>query len=256
MLVILRIIFGAGLVYGFYQVRENAQSNPEAGDLMNALYLAVCVVMGILNAIVWAPYFGAKISEPLTGTLTTGPSFDPRNRWVRLILWCERRRHRRLALLLCFLEGVRHPCLPAAFVLGLRNARPGTWWEKVFARELFRFDNAQNCLQAYAVLKRHRVDPGKHPRPEVNLVLRSLEKPARPEPGRLDVPHTSQTMPRKRNLLIRLFDAGTPRGTPPQEDPADATGAESNGPSAGNPAVPPHPTTPTEPTETHVPRLP
>jgi hypothetical protein len=230
MLVILRIVFGLGLLYAFYQVRENAQTNPETGDLTNALYLAVCVFMGILNAIVWAPYFGSKISEPLTGTLTTGAGFDPKNRWVRLILWCERRGYRRLALLVCFLEGVRHPLLPAAFVFGLRNAKPGTWWEKIYAREVFRFDNTQNSLQALAVLKRHGIDPGNHPRQEVNLVLRSLEKPVKPDPAKLDVPRVPQSMPLKRNPLIRLFDRETPVEPPIEASGNDGRKTEPKGP--------------------------
>ena len=51
MLVILRIIFGGALWYMIMQVRENAQLHPDTGDLANAGYLAICVALGILNAL-------------------------------------------------------------------------------------------------------------------------------------------------------------------------------------------------------------
>lgn len=252
MLVILRLVFGAGLLYGFSKVRENAQSNPEAGDLMNAFYLAVCVILGILNAVVWAPYFGARISEPLTGTLTSGPAFDPRNRWLRLILKCEHRGHRRLTLMLCFLEGVRHPDLPAAFVIGLRNAAAGSWWERLYAREVFKFDNAQNCLQAFQTLKRHGVDPGYHSNQAVNLVLRSLEKPVKAEPEKIDLPRAPQTMPVRRNVQIQLFETGERPEPPGGGSAAAGLPGKAGGPSVPAPEVPSGNAPPTQPAETRV----
>jgi hypothetical protein len=100
MLVILRIIFGGALWYMIVQVRENAQLHPDTGDLANAGYLAICVALGILNAIVWAPFVGARISEPLTGALTAGAFIDQKNRLLQLIRWFERRGCWRIALCL------------------------------------------------------------------------------------------------------------------------------------------------------------
>src|SRR2546425_1984417 len=45
--------------------------------------------------------------------------------------------------------------------------------------ELFRFDNAQNCLLAYEALRRHRIDPRPHHNPEVNMLLLSLKRELR-----------------------------------------------------------------------------
>ena len=70
MLILLRILFGAGLAYGFRKAWENARVAPDTGDLTNAFYLAFCVIMAIANAVVWAPYFGSRLSDPLTGALT------------------------------------------------------------------------------------------------------------------------------------------------------------------------------------------
>ena len=73
--------------------------------------------------------------------------------------------------------------MPSAFVIGLKNARPGSWLEKVFAREVFRFHNTQHCIQAYLALKRHGIDPRPHPNQEINVALLSLDRPDRPEAG-------------------------------------------------------------------------
>jgi hypothetical protein len=123
--------------------------------------------------------------------------------------------------------------MPTAFIIGLENAREGTWFEKVFAREVYRFDNTQNCLWAYQVLKRHGVNPGVHPRPEVNLTLRSVEKEVAPPQPPIPIPPAPQTMPLERNRQIRLFEGDDPsiakpkaRVTSPAPAPALPTSAE------------------------------
>jgi hypothetical protein len=206
MLIALRILLGAALLY---EMVEGAKTAPgvvrEAGDLTGAFYLAVCVGLAILNAVVWAPFLGAKVSGPLTGVITESTYVERINWVLRLIRWLENRGWRRLVLGLCFLEGVRHPAAPTAFVTGLKHARPESWLEKVFAREVFRFNNTQNCVQAYLALKRHGIDPRPHPSQEVNIVLLSMERPPRPEAGIIAVPAASNTPALKRNPRIRLF---------------------------------------------------
>jgi hypothetical protein len=205
MLVLLRILFGGALIYEIVQGVRSAPGATEAGDLTGAFYLAICVGLGILNAMVWAPYLGAKVSGPLTGMITES-TYVERTNWVlRLIRWFDVRGFRRTTLLLCFLEGVRHPSAPAAYVTGLKNARTNSWLEKVFAREVFRYSNAQNCVQAYLTLRRHGIDPRPHPSQEVNIVLLSLERPPRPEAEIIAVPSAPKAAPLKRNLRIRLF---------------------------------------------------
>lgn len=210
---VLRLIFGAGLLHGFWQVWRNAQAEPDTGDLANAFWLSVCVILALANGAVWAPWIGARIAGPITGTLTNGTYADRKNHLLRLLRWLDDRRHRRWALVVGFLEGIHHPELPAAFVVGLMNARAGSWLEQVFAREVFRFDNIQHCLQAYAVLKRHGIDPRPHRNPEVNLALISAERQVRPEPDRLAVPPAPEPPPLERNPQIRLFE------TNPDPDP-------------------------------------
>jgi len=205
-LVFLRIVLGAGLLYSIGQAYENAREAPQSGDLTNAFWLAVALVLALANAAAWAPFLGARISEPLTGILTEGTCGERKNHLLGLAHWLEARRWRRPTLWVCFLEGVHHPELPAAFVLGLRNSRQGSWLEKVFAREVFRFDNAQHCVEAFHALRRHRIDPRPHPNAAVNQVLISLERQARPEPPIVPLPSAELPAPVQRHPDIQLFE--------------------------------------------------
>jgi hypothetical protein len=209
-LIALRIVFGAALAYGLSQVWQNEQTAPQTGDLANAFYLAACVILAMANAVVWAPYFGDRVSAPLTGMLTQGTYADRRNLLLRLIHWLERRRLTRLTRWFCFLEGVHHPERPAAFVIGLKYAAKGSWLEKVYALALFHFDNSQNCLLAYETLRRHRIDPRPHHNPEVNFLLLSLEREVRPEAEPVVVPPAPPAPALKRDRRIRLFDMDEP----------------------------------------------
>jgi hypothetical protein len=207
MLVLLRILFGAALLY---EMAEGAKVAPstvgQAGDMTGAFYVAVCVGLGILNALVWAPYLGATLSRPLTGVISESTYVERINWVLRLAHWLENRRWRRATLAICFWEAVRHPSAPAAFVMGFRNARPGSWLEKVFAREVFRLSNVQNCVQAYLALKRHGIDPRPHSSQEVNIVLLSLERPPRAEASVMAVPAAARPTAIPRNPRIRLFN--------------------------------------------------
>jgi hypothetical protein len=213
MLIVLRIIFGAAL---FYEMTQGARSAPGAGavgDMTGPFYMVICVVLALLNAVVWAPYLGAKLSAPLTGVLTEGTYIERSNWLLRLIAWLENRQYRRAVVACCFWEGVRHPDLPAAFVLGLRNSRAGSWFEKVYAREVFRFSNSQNCVQAFQALKRHGIDPRPHPSQEVNVALMSVDRAPRPEAQILPIPPAAQPEPPKRNPRIRLFNSADTQST-------------------------------------------
>jgi len=236
-LIALRIVFGAALAYGFSEVWQNEQAAPQTGDLANAFYLAACVILAMANAAVWAPYFGDRVSGPLTGVMTKGTYVDRKNLLLILIHWLERRRLRRLTRWFCFLEGVHHPERPAAFVIGLKQAATGSWLEKVYALELFRFDNAQNCLLAYEALRRHRIDPRPHHNPDVNLLLLSLERELQPAPEPVSVPPAPPAAPLKRDRRIKLFEMDAP--TDAAADPAHGTATGAEEASAHAPAAEP-----------------
>ena len=218
MLVILRIVFGVALVYQIVDGARNAGGTGEAGDLTGAWYLVICVGLAILNALVWAPYLGNKVSGPLTGMITESTYVERINWVIHLIRWLDARGYRRAVVLLCFLEGVRYPSSPAAFAVGFKNARPGSWLEKVYAREVFRFNNTQSAIQAYLALKRHGMDPRPHHNQEVNVMLMALEKPPRADAPILPVPAAPKPAPLKRNPGIRLFKQ--PGDAPPAEETA------------------------------------
>ena len=207
MLALLRIIFGLALVYTVTRARSSGATATESLDMTASGWLSVSVLLGIANAAVWASLIGAKLSDPLTDAITSG-SFSERNNWtLKLVYWFQERRWRRLTLVACFLEGIHRPNMPTAFVIGLNHAREGSWLEKVFAREVFRFDNAQNCLRAYRVLQRHHLEPGIHARSEVNLLVHSLNRSVAPPPEILPVPAAPPTEPIRRNPAIQLFES-------------------------------------------------
>ena len=130
MLVLLRILFGAALVYELMQGAAAAPNANDAGDLTGAFYLAVCVGLGLLNAVVWAPYLGAKVSGPLTGIITESTYVERTNCVLRLIRWLEARGYRRALVCCCFLECVRHPAArwkerrTSGCAVGVRTNRP------------------------------------------------------------------------------------------------------------------------------------
>jgi hypothetical protein len=216
MLGLFRIILSSALLYTFYRARLSSGADVRYDDLTGAAYLIVAVVLGIACACVWAPYLGAKVADPLTGGLVQSHCIERSRRVLKLIRWAEHRGLRRLALLLCFIEGVRYPWLPSAFVLGLKNARPGTWLEKVFAREVFRFNNTQNCLVATQVLQKHGIQPSLHEHPEINIALNAMDREPRPEPSTLPIPPADPPPPPRRNTRIQI---GVPNATASSAEP-------------------------------------
>lgn len=192
-------------------------------DVLNAGSFALAIVVGFFAALTWAPLLGEIVAGPMTGVLTDGSVAPDNTRLIRFIRRCEARGWRRMTRLLCFAEGVRHPRLPAAFVLGMNNATPGSWLEKVFAREVFGFSNVANCLRAHDILRlRHDLDPGAHPLPEVSLALLAHVREGRPEASVLAVPSAPATPPIQRKTNIRLFaaaDRPNKGETPPERKP-------------------------------------
>ncbi len=230
MLIVLRILFGAALLFEMIEGARNAGGTGEAGDLTGAYYLVICVGLGFLNALVWAPYLGDKVSGPLTGTMTES-TYVERTNWIsKMLKWTDARGFRRWTAALCFWEAVRHPSSPTPFIVGLKNAPRDSWLEKIYAREVFQFNNTQNSLQAYVILKRHGVDPRPHRNQEVNIMLLSLEKPPRPEAVPIAIPAAPRLVGLKRNPQIRLFRRS--------DDPLDKALVDSPPAGSVTPAVP------------------
>ncbi len=213
MLAILRVLFGFALFVVFGKAIEVAGPFAQTEGTTDAGYLALAVIVGIANAVVWAPWVGHWMAEPLTGAFTTGHPADFTNSTLQFAHKLALRRWRRLALFFAFLEGVRHPDLPGAFVLGLNQARPGSWLEKVFAREVWRFENAENCLRAWKILRQHGREPKLHSRAEVQLLILSQQRETPPTPQILAVPAAPPAPRPARNSGIRIFE-GTSAATP------------------------------------------
>jgi hypothetical protein len=205
MLFILRILFTSAFIYCVLQARDNARTNMVSGDMDAAFWVGIGVILAILCAMVWAPFFGEKVADPISGGLVNSDPIDRKNRLVQLIRWLEKKEKAPMLIrMLCFVEGVRRPWLPTAFNIGLAHAKPGSWLEKVYARELFRFNNAENCLRAFAALQRHGIDPRPHPNPDVNTVLMATERGAAPEPDAMHIAPAAPPPTLKRNERIRI----------------------------------------------------
>ncbi len=223
MLVFFRIALPLALAFGFTEAARNAQARPESGDLANAFWLAYCVLVGIATALVWAPVVADKMADPLTGVITDSTYQEPPNRLRRLITWLEGRGARGCVRALCFIDGVRHPWSPAPFIIGLRNSRPGSWLELVYAREVFRFNNAENCMRAYVILRQHGEAPPFHRNKEVTLLMAAFERSAAPDPDPLPVP-PAEDPPLERNPRIKLpsrWGAGSEPASPAPPPPED-----------------------------------
>jgi len=194
------------LVFAYSLFRWLARSGELAGDDI-VLLMAYALFGSIVLAILWAPVIGEGVSAPLTGTLTQETSLPPE---TNLVIGCigrlQRKGWHRLALPLIFFEGMRHPSLPLPALLGLRSARPGSFLEKLFAREVYNYNNIQNCLHAYRILKdRHHWTPPPHRQPEVNLAIMSLTREPPPDPKKYEVKSLPPPTTPQRNQRIKLF---------------------------------------------------
>lgn len=178
----------------------------EGADII--FLLGYALAGSVVLAVLWAPVVGEKLSDPLTSTFNSGTSLpsDP-NKLVQSIRWLQRRGWHRPALVLVFLEGMRHPNLPQPALLGLRSAKPGSFLEKCFAREVFKFNNVQNCLYAYKILQeRHGITPHLHAQPEVNLAISNLTRERPPEPAKYKLNAPTEKAQPERNKRIKLFE--------------------------------------------------
>jgi hypothetical protein len=216
-LVLLRILLGAAFLYVLREAAANARTAPETGDGTNAVLLALALIVGLANAAVWAPFFGARLSAPLTQTFTDGAPYEHSTRLLNLARHADQEGRRRTTIFFCLLETWWRPHQPAAFLMGLKCAQPGSWFHRHCALRVFRFDNAAHSIDAYQTLRKHGIDPRPHRNPEINAILLALDRKPSPSPPRLvPVPQLS-TQPRlQRDSRIRLFSAsqdGSPPGT-------------------------------------------
>lgn len=208
MLVLFRVFFTCLFLWLLARAGREASANLN-DDVNNAGLFALAVVVGIAAGATWAPVLGRAVAGPMTGLMTDGTVSEDRTWLIRFARRCEARGSCRMAVLAAFAEGVRHPNLPAAFVVGMNNARPGSWLERAFAREVWKFNHVANCVKAHEILRtRHNEDPGTHEQAEVNLSLMSHLKEPLPELEPLAVPAAPPAPLPKRNARIRLFGSG------------------------------------------------
>ena len=205
MLVLFRIFFTGLFLWLLGQLSRSGQGSV-ATDLNSAGWFSSAVIVGIAAACTWAPVIGSAVAGPALGMLTDGAAFEARDGTHRWIYWALRRGYRRLALLFCVGRGIWEPEQPAAFVIGMDNARAGSWLELVFAREVWRFSNVQNCLRAHDLLQfRHGETPPQHAQTAIQLALSGREQIRKSETPRLSLPPPVAPPVLQRRAKIRLF---------------------------------------------------
>src|SRR5262245_22625695 len=182
------------------------ESELSGGDMV--FLLGYALAGAVVMAILWAPVVGEKLSDSVTTPFTQETSLPPKtNTLVQWITGLQSRGYHRVALVLAFIEGIRHPNLPQPALLGLRSVRPGSFLERWLAKEVYKFNNVQNCLHAYKILReRHGITPPLHKHPEVNLALMNLNRECPPEPAKIQLKPKAGPVAPARNPRIKLFE--------------------------------------------------
>lgn len=222
MINLLRIVVSGFWLYLIAKAAENARVDLPGGDLTNAYYLAGVLIVGLLMGALWTPYIAEGLCGNLTNTFTEGAVELPERPLRRFRERAQKKGNRRTLVFACVLEAIFHPNLPSGYLIGMRNAKRGSWLEKMFAREVYRFDNQQNCVEAKEVLQRHGLGVGRHWSEEINLGILAGRKRNRPAPPTLSLPQVSHTLNSRRNPKIQLFRGAdpkpairSPKGAPP-----------------------------------------
>jgi len=204
MLTILRIFFTSAFCYVMWRGAQEGHG-PGAGDTTGAYYMGISVILAIGTGIVWAPAVGAMVVAPLDATLTCGSFVVEEHKGLRLVYWLIKRKHRRLAVFFCLVEAVNRPDWPTSYNIGMRHAKRGSRLERIFAKEVWRFDNVQNALLAHEALQRHGIEPPAHTNSLVMWQLALREQKEIPMRDPIAVPPSGPPPPLKRNPLIKLF---------------------------------------------------
>jgi hypothetical protein len=203
MLILLRILFTGGWLCLLFAGARAEQLHPVSGDMECLFYFTLALVLSIPMAAVWTPYLASALCGTLTGALTGADDKQFLGGRYRFLAWTQKRGLRRLTVFNSFWLGVFNPHLPKPFLVGLSHARKGSALELFFAREVYRFDNAENSRRAAEVLARHGVNPGPHWSQQVNLIITRRSR----SPSRKPLPLTPAAPAEKlrRNPRILLF---------------------------------------------------
>ena len=84
-LIALRVVLGLVAVYFVHDATLVDKTVLKAGDTTPAYYLAVFVIVGIANALVWAPFLGKKVSDPITSVLTDSTYVEQENLLLKFL---------------------------------------------------------------------------------------------------------------------------------------------------------------------------
>jgi hypothetical protein len=207
MMGLLRIGFLGLFIYYIKLVSLLEPVAPTGSLLRDLPLIGEFLFVGLVTAVLWAPWFGEKLAGTVTGSMVSHDSdADATYGSYRAIHWLRHHRLRHIAMCWCIFEGLNRPWLPHAFAQGMKMAKKKFWLAAVFAREVYRFSNVYNCFEAHQILVSRGSKPRLHKLQEINLFIVESQKEIRPPRDPLPPPEHVPDPPMKRDKRIELFD--------------------------------------------------
>jgi hypothetical protein len=205
MMVLLRIFFTTWWGYIFVSFLNSSLQNTLDHDVSLIKEMALLVLLGIPTSIVWTPWLADRLCGPLMGVITDSTYEDPVDTVGKLLFWADVNGHHKTAVLMALLKRLEGKD-SRVYRIGLRNSREGSILQKYFAIGLFTCSNAQYCVEALDVLKRHGLPANLlHHAPEVRDILRHTRKRKLIDHAPLPVPENEAPLQLARNPQIKLF---------------------------------------------------
>jgi hypothetical protein len=202
----LRILFPAAFILCLLEGAEMSRSAANLWDVEGLFYALLALLMAMGAGMVWAPWIGEKIADPLTNMLTSGDTIEGDHPVTKLVNALLLRGWRRTALAVCFLETLRHEHAPTIAWIALQNSPPGSWLEREFAWTVYRHHNAAHCVAAHRILRRHGIKPGPHVDPMVMLFIQADEQQPKAAHPPVELPPAPAPPGLQRDPRIRLFE--------------------------------------------------
>lgn len=212
MLVLLRIIFGVGMLYAIQFAVDTSHETPLSHTNVQhvTIPMVILLFLGVANAIVWAPVVGNMIASPIAGSFTRSSFSWKRSRLYKHLLKLEARKKFNQVAWNAYFSGWFRSREPELFYMGMKNARPGGFLQKYFAYKVYGFLHGIRCLEAYFILSSLGENPPKHREQSINALIIAATKTRSKSNERVNVPCVPPAQELIRNEKISLpkqFDA-------------------------------------------------
>ncbi len=206
MLFLCRLVFGGCMIWSIHlAIQLSNRTNMQRAELPEIGFsMAVLLVLALLNAIVWAPYIGAKIADPIAGMFTRSSFSWHRSKIYKHILRLEHKKKYKTAAWTAYFYGLMRPNEPEVFYSGMQNSVPSSYLQKYFAEKVYQFLNARRCLEAYTILKSLGWEPVRHREQSINRLIMVHFSQKRERPSKLELLSAPPLSTLARNVNITL----------------------------------------------------